>query len=194
MTHHTFAPGGFVKIFSTQNGVTHVQSVGVDVVSGYTVGEEPSFTPNVGSDVLMSVAVDAYITLLKPIFGPDTSFNQAEYWSKPTDESDPVWVFTHPIGEVGTGSTASADMLQAVMSFRTALGGLFRLYFMEISGDVPVNFRTSWPFGAGPYLNLANYLVGDDGWIIGKDNGALVVPIYFTSKYNDALRKKRMLI
>lgn len=194
MTHHTYAPGGFVKIFTLQNGVTHVMTLPVNVLSGYVVGEEPSLHPKVGSPVLFSTCVDDFVTLLKPLFGTDTSFSTAEYWAKPDDEDDPFWVYTHSVGEVGTGAAASADMLQAVMSFRTYLGGIFRLYLMEISGDVPVNFRTSWPFGAGAYLNLANYLIGDDGWVIGMDNGSLVVPMNFTTKFNDALRKKRMLL
>lgn len=193
MTINSLAPG-FIKLYYVQNLLTHVQTIPVSVAGDPTVGEEPEFTPNVGAPILMSAFIDEYIAILQPLFGADTSFSSAEYWNQPEPEDDPTWYFTYPIGEVGTSGTASVDLLQAVMTFRTALGGIYRNYLMEISGSVPVNLHTSFPFSAGPFADLAEYLTGDTSCVLGRDNAALIVPIAFTTKYNDALRKKRLLL
>lgn len=193
MTHNPLSPG-FVKIYSVQNLVTHVQTAQVIPAGTPVAGIEPDFQRFDETTASMSTLIDEYIVLVKPLFGSDTSFTTAEFWSQPAPEDDPVWIFTHPIGVVGTGTAASQDLLQAVMTFRTMIGGLYKLYFMEISGDVPQNLRASYPFSAGPYATLAAYMISDDGWIWGRDNSPLAVPIFFTTKVNDALRKKRLLM
>lgn len=192
MTINSLAPG-FVKIKYNLGAMEHVKQFQVQATGTITVGEEPSFTPNIGSPILMSTAVDALIVKLKPFFGSNTSFSSAEYWNQPTAADDPTWIFTHPIGVVGTATAASDILLQAVMTFRTALGGIYRDYLMEVSGDTSVNLNVPYPFGAGTFNDLATYLIGASGWILGRDNAALVVPIRVKTKYNDALRKKRGL-
>jgi hypothetical protein len=184
----------FCKIQYTQNLLLHVQTLPLAYVGTAIPGVEPDVSPKVGADIPFSTFVDAYTDLMQPLYGTDTAISTAEFWFMPTDTSDPIWIWTEAVGKAGTATTASADLLQSVMTFRTALGGLFRLYNMEISGEIPVNYRSVWPFSAGPYLNMANYLIGDSSPVIGRDDASLVVPIAFTTKYNDALRKKRGLV
>lgn len=192
MAHNSLAPG-FVKVQYTFAGLTHHATLPV-IPSGFLIPSvEPSFVPNGGGTVLMGTAVDAWIDLVLPFFGSGTDFISAEFWSKPTPESDPVWIYTHPIGESGSAGTAGVQMLQHVTTYRTAAGGLFKQYFMEVSGIITPNTRDPYPFTSGGISDLlADYLIGTSGWIYGRDGGKIVLPLYATAKTNDALRKRRL--
>lgn len=184
----------FIKIKYITNTVEHSMTLPCNPQSGWVVGSEPSITPKAGADILMSVAVDALVAILRPALATVTDIVSAEAWFAPSPTSDPVWVYTHPIGLAGTGAATATNMLQFVISFRTFLGGVYRMFLMEPSSSITANVRASYPFGAGTATNISNYLTGSTGWVIGRDGGSLVVPIWQTSKYNDALRKKRLFI
>lgn len=191
MTINSLAPG-FAKISYVQNLLTHVKTIPLLPSGTITPGVEPSVMTYAGTPITFSAAIDALIALMQPIYGADTSFSSAEFWSQPLSTDNPVWVFTHPIGEVGTATGASADKVQSVMTFRTGIGGLYRDYQMEISGDVPADLHVFYPFSAGPFANLAAYLTGTTSWTYARDGSRLIVPVAFTTKVNDALRKKRL--
>lgn len=189
MTVFDLSPG-FVKILYVRDTIQHVQTIPVAPSGDIVVGEEPSFFRNVNPPDLMGVCVDELIALYKPIFGADVDISSAEFWSKPEPEDDPFWVFTHDVGEVGTAGSASAPFLQSTMTLRTASGHHYKNVLVAISSVFPNDLRTFWPFSAGVFKNLADYLIGDDSWIVGRDGANLVVPTTFTTKTNDAVRKK----
>lgn len=184
----------FIKLYYTFSGIQHVQTIPVAPSGALVPGVMPSLNTKSASPVTMAVGVDAYVVLLKAMYGATVDINNAEFWSQPLESDDPIWIYTHPIGVIGTNSTASVLMTQMVISFRTGLGGIYKLYMMEPSGFFPVNVRETYPFVAGVATNLANYLIGSTSWFAGRDNGVLVVPINRTTKFNDALRKRRLLI
>lgn len=193
MAHNSLYPG-FVKIQYTHTGLVHTMVLPVEPQSGWVVGSEPSLEQNDGTFQPLGDAVDAFILILKAGFHSATEFLAAEAWFYDSVTSDPQWVFTHPIAVPGTHATAATPAGQAVISFRTSFGGNYRLYWMEPAGAISTGGRNSWPFGAGTQTNVANYLMGNDGWVIGRDGGKLVIPIWNTTKINDALRKKRLNI
>lgn len=192
MAHNSLAPG-FVKLYYSFNSITHVQTLPVKPQGSITVGSEPDFEQNDGTPVAMSAAIDEYVTLFEQYFGSTTNVLYAEFWSQPLSTDDPIWVYTHAIGTVGASGTASANASQLVITYRTSLGGLFKHYFMEITGAVALNTRDPYPFVASSTNDLmSTYLMAPEGWIYGRDGGELVVPLYATSKTNDALRKRRI--
>lgn len=186
---HSLAPG-FVKLYYTFSTLTHVMTIPVTYSGTPEPGEEPFFVMNDGDVTAMVSAVNTLMPLLRANFAATTEFNRAEAWYKPTDTADPVWIYTHSIGLPGTNATANVLTEQAVISFRTSAGGNKFLYLME--APYAANIVDPFPFTTVPIANLCTYLTGNDGWIVGRDDGKLVVPIRLTTKLNDALRRKRL--
>ena len=191
MAHNSISPG-FVKIQYEFSSLTHYMTLPVVPEQVYEVGSLPSFLPRSGAAIPMNTAVAALQAVLLPFVGNGTEFIQAEYWQKPGVDDDPQWVYTHAMGVPGSSGTASVNSLQNVITFRTSNSGIYKMYLMEVTGAIVANTRNTWPFGAGSNTNMANYLIGTTGWVVGRDGGYPVVPMYATSKTNDALRKKRL--
>jgi hypothetical protein len=150
----------------------------------------PDLVTKNGSTITLAAAVTELLAVVRPFFHTSIDFIAAEAWFTPTLSSDPIWVYTHAIGLAGLSATAVTFMSQTVLSFRTLLGGIAKIYFMEAS--VSINTRASFPFGAGPTTNLANYATGGTSIWRGRDDSVLVVPMWQTTKTNDAIRKKRL--
>lgn len=193
MAHNPLSPG-FVKLRYTQNLLTHVQTIPVQPSGTPTVGVIPNLVPNSGGPIDLAQFMTDYMAVLRPLFATTTAFESAEFWYQPTPESDPIWIYTHPINLAGTGGATTTSMGQLVMTFRTALGGLFRWYGMEMSTAFPVNTVTPSAAFTGTLLALSNYLKGGTSCFLARDNAKLMVAITATTKTNDALRKKRLLI
>ena len=192
MAHNSLAPG-FIKLKYTFSGITHVQTIPVNPSGSPVVGSEPNLTPKTGSAISMSQFITDYMVVFRPMFGSGTAIDVAEFWKQSAPEDDPIWIYDHPINLAGSSGTASANYLQSVITFRTALGGLFKWYGMEVSGSIAVNTRTAGPAFAGSILALSNYLKGSTSCFLARDNATLMSPIFHSTKYNDALRKRRLL-
>lgn len=192
MTQFSDAPG-FVLLNYQNGSFPHQQKIQVIPAAGVAVGTEPSFLTKASGNVLMSTCVDAYVALVKTIYDADTTFISAEFWSKPQPEDDPIWVYEHPIAVVGTVAGAVQLAGQLVFSYRTYGGHLMKQYFMDFSDQIPLNVRTSLgSIGAGANANIRNYTLSDDAWMTGKDGEFAVAPLIYTSKLNDALRRKEL--
>lgn len=183
---------GYITIFYTFAAMQHKMTFPVIPVPGWNVGDEPTIETKGVADVTMSAAITALMPLIRPFFGAGVDFGRAEAWFYPDGSDDPVWVYTHTIGLVGTHATQSNPAAQGVLTFRTAAGGVYKIYMMEVSGGIAINTRDPFPFSAAINTNLAAYLVSANSWVYGRDNAPLVVPMNYTSKYNDAIRKKRL--
>jgi hypothetical protein len=134
------------------------------------------------------------MVVFRPMFSSLTTIISAEFWYQPTPTSDPIWIYEHPINLPGTTGATSVSMGQIVITFRTALGGLARLYLMEPAAAHTVNVRVNGTALTGTNLAISNYVKGPTSVFLGRDNAALMVPIFYTTKINDALRKRRMLM
>lgn len=189
MAVHSLAPG-FIEVQYTFSNLLHKMRIPVIPSVGWATGVQPNLVRKNGADVLMGVAVDELVVLLRPLFANTTEFTKAEAWFYPTGANDPIWVYTHAIGLTGTNAGANVASSQIVISFRSLVGGIAKLYLME--GVFTPNVRNSYPFGAGPTTNLTNYMIGATSWWYARDNGALIVPLWSSSKTNDKLRKIRL--
>jgi len=124
------------------------------------------------------------------MFGAAVTIVDAEFWYQPTPEDDPYWVYTYPVGEVGSSASASVPERQSVISYRTGEGGIAFHYLMEIRGDVPGSQRQNFPTGNTPVNDLNSFLVGTNSFQVGRDGGFFITPVWWTTKNNDAIRKR----
>lgn len=192
MSHSSLYPS-FAIIRYEHDNLVHKMTLPVVIdTGGWTIGQEPNVVRHNLGEVPFSTAVVELTDLLLPLFFTDTEFLDAEIWAYETEESDPVWVYSFAIGEPGTGGGATQKMNQAVYSFRTTNGGLFKLFLMETYTTLSINLRQPISTLAGDNLAIATYIVGATSWVWARDNGKPISPLWFTSKINDALRKRRL--
>jgi hypothetical protein len=193
MAHNSISPG-FVKLYYTTTSITHVQTIPVIPSGTPTVGVMPNLTPLTGGPITLGQFMTDYMAVFRPFFSTITSVQSAEFWYAPTPTSDPIWIYDHPINLPGLTGAAASLMVQAVMTFRTALGGILKTYLMEPNSAIVANQRTAGASLAGINLNYSNYIKGATSCFFGRDNASPQVPIFLTTKVNDALRKRRMLM
>lgn len=181
---------GFIKIKYTGATLTHFQILPVVPSGTLTPGNLPTVVQKNSTNVTMNIAIDAYIAILKAEVPNTVTFVEAELWSKPTPASNPIWIYTHPLGVVGTNATATDQLKQRVMSYRTSLGGGGFNYLLQIPTNVAVNARQNFPSSNTPANNTMAWLMGATSVVVGRDGGYPVVGNWYTTKYNDAARKK----
>jgi hypothetical protein len=193
MTQYSLYPG-FVKIRYNFSNLEHTMTIPCEPVDGWEVGSEPELRINATTTIDLSGAVDALMTVLRPYFGSSTEFQSAEAWFFESEEGDPVWVYTYAISLVGTSATQSLAYSMQVMTFRTQLGNLFKLYLMEVGTTALTPFKNPAPFPAGAAKNIADYISGTTSWVKARDGSKPLAPLALLGKTSDAIRKIRLLL
>lgn len=190
MTINSLSPG-FVKIRYARGAVSHTQTLPVIPALTPVVDEPPTFLTKGGGSVGMSAAIDGFMAVFKPLFFSDVDFASAEFWSQPTPTDDPIWIYNYPIALSGTGTGSSAIAGQGTLTLRTSGGGIAKLMAMECITSLLTVPVSSFPFPVGSIATLAAYMTHlTNAWIVGRDGYFPAVPIKFTTKTNDALRRK----
>lgn len=157
-----------------------------------TPGQEPSILLADNTSQLASAFMSSMVTQIGKMFGTGAEFQSFEYWSKPTPESDPVFLHLDPVTVQPTLTGTNIPFGQAVMTFRTLEGGIFKMYFME--GKTPNTTRDLAPYATGtPARDISNYVTGLSSPVVGRDTSPPIAAISYTGKTNDHLRKKYLL-
>jgi hypothetical protein len=151
------------------------------------VGSEPSYLRHDGDPELFSEGISDYVDLIKLTYSSAFSFTHAEWWSKPTKDDDPLFIYDVSLGIAGSDAGAVVVAEQCVITFRTSLGGLYRNYMME--NMAAVNLAAYPPFSTN-YANIANFIMSDASFFYGRDNGKPTSVISLKTKTNDALRRQ----
>jgi len=181
---------GFVKIRYTGGGHVHYMTLPARPflsVGGTWFLEKK----NMAGGALWTTLVDAWVLVLKPFLATADEVQVAHLWSFDSEDGDPIFREEYNIAVAGTSAGAAIPYGQAVMTMRTTLGGLMRIYLMESNNAV--NLKLYAPFAAGLVKNMTDYAKGDGSFLVGRDGAFLSSVVSFTSKTNDALRKKFLL-
>lgn len=180
---------GFVKVFYTQNGHAHTMTLPV-LPSG--TGSSATVTKNDGTlYASFAAAMAAFATVLVPLLNNAGGIGRAELWTLATPTADPVFQLADDTAAAGTSAVAATPLSQFTLTQRTSAGGLAKLVVLE--SPTTINLRFNAPLPVGNVKNLATWMQGVNGWIIGRDGGKIVTEIAYTTKINDALRKKYLL-
>lgn len=191
MTIHDIAPS-FMRIrYVRATTVTHHMVLPVLFADPPVVGVAPELLQKNAVPETFANSISNLMSVMRPFFSSLVDFIFAEAWSKPDVGSDPTLIWTEQIGLTGTHASAAVVTSQYVLTNRTLAGNISRIFLMEPS--LPANIVSTWPFGAGIELNLANYLKGTTSVVTGRDNAYIYQPIRSVTKLNDALRKKLLL-
>lgn len=191
MTVNSLYPA-FAKIKYSSNGHTHYMTVPLTA----ELTEEPPglssdqymFTQQNGTTIDFQTAITAFVNLIKVYYPAASNFILAELWQMSDVDADPIFYTAAILGIVGTSASAVVPYSQTVMSLRTSVGGILKIYLME---NIQTNNSVDdYPFAFVGSQNLGGYLIGGTSIIRGRDGGKIVSPLRCSTKTNDALRKK----
>lgn len=181
----------FVLLKYTANTRPHVMSFCISPET-IGVGEATVVYNKFGATLALADSLNEdLVPLLAAFYRGADSFDEAEVWSQPTPEDDPLYCETIPIAIVGTNSNPTVAMSQAVLSMRTGAGGIAKLYLME--STIAANIHDPRPFSNAAVSDLSNYLTGAASIWYARDNSFPILGLTWNTKTNDALRKKYLL-
>lgn len=187
---NSLAPG-FIKLFYQSNGNQHIDTIPIQPSGTPTPGSMPNITDN-GLNIVTALAgVTAYVNAVKGFLNTASAYTGWEFYSQAVG-SDPVFIYGGDLNIPGTSATAIVVDSEIVASYRSGNGGTGKLYIME--GTQAVNQRVAGRTGAAaPIGGLYTYLLGATNIRICRDGGRPISGLWYTTKTNDALRKKRLL-
>lgn len=143
---------------------------------------------NSTAESLEQVTLDL-LDLLYPIWHTTTDFVSAELWKYTPGTFNAAFQSSLPIGESGTSENPVVADSQAIITFRSTLGGYAKLDMRHVSTD-PGPFQL-YPFSGGGYNNLATFVAAETSGFIARDNGFLFVPYKFLPGTNEKMFKNR---
>lgn len=188
MATNCLAPA-YLRIFYSANSHDHVLTIPV-INSGTGADFEVERYDN--STVDQQTAVEELLDLVVPFFATTATFTGWEAYTQLNCESTPVFKNPGTLSSVdGTNVGAAAAWYQATLTFKTALGGRGRFQMME--GVFGVNQHLPIVGLGGIVEALADWLISDSSFVWARDNSRLVLPVNYTTKMNDTLRKKFLL-
>ena len=193
MAENSLSPG-FAKFYYTgPTGIQHVATLPVAPPAGFTnPGFNPTITTKDDDTVSFGTAALAYGQLLAEILEPLSTVQFAEYWSKPTPASDPIYIYTQAINLPGTNALSGDPTYQIMMTTRTDAGGVAK--FAVMGCPRLVGAKETDPTANSDLENLYQFLLkpGLPGVSIftGRDGGWPIAFLGYFGKTNDSLRRK----
>jgi hypothetical protein len=187
MAVNSLSPMFAILTYSGNSGI-HKQTIPLIPSTTPVPGTEPELDQKSGSLYPAGDFVTDYMAVMRPFFHTGVEFQTVDFWSKPTPTSDPIWIYTVPIGLAGTSGTNQITASQTTITFRSNAGGIYR--WVGLDTNIALNTLNPYPFGSPTQSALAAYIVSNGSCIHARDNAPLVVPIRLLTKTNDALRKR----
>jgi len=186
----SLAPG-YAKL--TYSGVLfpHHMTIPIKFDGTPTPGTNPDLLTKGATTVDAETGIGNFVEVLRPFFNADTHFGLCEIHKVNATTGEDTFIYAFDVGLVGSASGENVPTAQAVITFKTTGGGLYRLYMME--GNQGVNVKLYPPFSAGLLDDLSDFVVGAGSIVYGRDNTYPFTPIAFITKINDKLRKQQGL-
>ena len=177
---------GYLKLFYTSNGHDHVQTLPVkpaSVSTGFALNKSG------GGTITQVDFFAAWLDLIRPFFHTTDSFTGWEAFTQADCSHAPVFQNDGTFSsENGSSGSADVQWTQADFTFKTALGGRFKITLLETT-QAP-DQKSALAGLTGSWGDLRDYLIGVDSAVWARDNQPPAIPLNFVTKTNDALRKK----
>lgn len=141
------------------------------------------------SDNALSILIDEYIDLIKPLYKSDTNFVRAELWQYGGSSLDASYKASYPLGVAGDSANSTVPAQQVTVTFRTLGGYILRLQLMEsvVGGDT----KDPYPFVNVAVKALADYVISDQNFVKARDNTFPIVALNASYGANEKLWRKR---
>lgn len=179
---------------------THVQRVNIDVAGNpaqgstfSTISVKDKVTPTGAVD--LDVLVEAWLTVLAPLYNNAFSFDAVELWKYPTAQSfdSEFWSAYGPPTAQPSSVSAAHEAGQAILTFRTSEGGILKINLMETK--IASGLSRGYDNMTTEEKAVADFVLGGgatyDAAFLGRDTS---YPFSFIKIYpgrNEALFKRR---
>jgi hypothetical protein len=185
MASNCLAPA-YLKLFYTANSHAHVLTLPV-------IPEVSEVNFNVlqydDTPISQASALTALLPFLEALYPAGASFTGWEAYTQLNCSSPPIFrnagTLTSHNGSNG-GSSRAWGM--ATMTWKTALGGRGKMVLLE--GCFGNDSIEPLAGDTGPFGDLSDFMMSDDGWVWARDNSRLSLALNYTTKTNDILRRK----
>ena len=137
--------------------------------------------------------IDDWVTLMQGIYNNSTgvsSIDYAELWGYEPESFDAHFISTYPINVAGSVATSITAYGQAIVTFRTTLGGIMKLNFMECV--IGIGGIDTLPFSNANLDTLADAVVAGTVPWMARDNGYPFACIALYPGQSEALFKRRV--
>lgn len=199
MTFNYPGPFGLRMFYTTVISsipLQHRAEYNIDLQEANPIAGTPFGALNVklrgGTTQLLSAYCDAWVALVRPILsaGGLSTIDYFELWKYTPQTFDAVFVSTYPVNLAATGASGTQTASQSILTFRTVLGGIMRLSFMETM-QTPAAFDTP-PLSSAAYQAIADHVVSIGNAFLGRDGAYPFSTIAFFPGQNEKLFKKRL--
>lgn len=138
----------------------------------------------------LQAAVDGFWTFYRGLLGTDTTATTFELWRYPTPGSNAVFVTSGNLTVPNGGASTSIPAQQCTLTFRTGLGHIMRIVAIEssVAGNTRSPLSTA---GSGGPNTVAAYVLGPNGWLIGRDDAFPIAPLNLSLGQNEQVFEKR---
>jgi len=120
---------------------------------------------------------------------PPATFDYCELWKYVPESFDASFVSTYDIGVEGATAAATVSSQQTIVTFRSTLGGIMKLSFMETV--ITTVARDTLPFDNATLDSVADAVVAGTVPWMARDGGYPFACIAAYPGQNEALFKRR---
>lgn len=186
----SLAPG-YVRVTYDGTLFPHHMVIPVKFDGTPTPGTEPDLLLKDASSLGAEAAIGALMDVIRAFYHTTTHFGLAEAHTVDEVTGADAFIYAWNLGVLGTSPSTNKATFQTIITFKTALGTLYRLYMMEnIDG---ANEHLLPPFSDPTLAALADFVVSDASPVYGRGNAYPFVPVSKIVKSNDKLRKQQGL-
>ncbi|MGH9993576.1 MAG: hypothetical protein ACREAZ_13270 [Nitrososphaera sp.] len=138
----------------------------------------------------LSAAVDAWLTLMQPIFHTTSGFGLVELWKYTPNSFEAQFISSYNSALIaGTSPSVSGVAQQDVYTFRTLEGGIMRINFME--GINRPYQKQLYPTLTGAIDAVFAFIIGTTNWILARDTSYPFAALHYLAGQNEKLFRIR---
>lgn len=190
LSTRSLAPG---YIRGTYSGALFPHHMNIPVnFSGTPVpGTMPTLLTKSGGTVAADVAYNTFLGPILPNFNNGTVFGLTEVHTVDATTGEDQFIFAWDANQTGLNTDPRVPTSQAVMTFKSRLGTLYRLYLME--GVASPGVKLLPPLPGTVFPAMVDYMLSDDSIVWARKNAYLFSVVSYITKLNDKLRKQQGL-
>jgi hypothetical protein len=191
-------PGPYeLRVFYTTTvavAIRHTQRLNLDCSGVITPGDafstiQPVYKPGAPSTPKLDVIAETWVDQMKAFYNTSVTFDGFELWKYAASSFDASFVSAHADTDAGSSGSSLQPAAQSIVTFRTGLGGVMKLSFME-SVIVPAGTDT----GTMSNASLETLVASLEGTVYpfwGRDNSFPFTRIAHYPGQNEALFRRR---
>lgn len=185
----------FYTIVAATGTITHSQRLNVRVDGDPDPGTamaDIDFLRRDDSPFAASGEINAWAAYMKALYASaagEATLQYAELWKYEAESFDASYVSTHPIDLAGTSGSSTVSSQQTIVTFRSQLGGIMKISFMETV--ITTVAKDPLPFANAALDTIADAVVAGTVPWIARDGGYPIACIAAYPGQNEALFKRR---